>query len=76
METEFLKHLPLFSGLADHDLKWLIDQARPIAISAGEVLIEEGALGDSMFIILDGEFEVSKRSAQQDIKLDVREQGA
>jgi signal transduction histidine kinase len=76
MYVEFLKRLPLFSGLADHDLKWLIDQAKPIAISAGEVLIEEGTLGDSMFIILDGEFEVSKRSAQQDIKLDVREQGA
>ncbi len=76
MYTEFLKRLPLFSGLADRDLKWLIDQAKPIAISAGEVLIEEGTLGDSMFIILDGEFEVSKRSAQQDIKLDVREQGA
>jgi signal transduction histidine kinase len=74
--TEFLKRLSLFSGLADHDLKWLIEQAKPIAINAGDVLIEEGTLGDSMFIILDGEFEVSKRSAQQDIKLDVREQGA
>jgi signal transduction histidine kinase len=76
MYAEFLKRLPLFSGLQDHDLKWLIDQAKPITLKAGEVLIEEGSAGDAMYIVIDGEFEISKRSAQQDIKLDVREPGA
>lgn len=76
MYTEFLKRLPLFSALNDHDLEWLIHQAKPIAINAGDILIQEGSAGDALYIILDGEFEVSKQSAQQDIKLDVREPGA
>jgi signal transduction histidine kinase len=76
MYEEFLKRLPLFSGLQDQDLNWLIDRAKPITLQAGELLIEEGSAGDSMYIIIDGEFEISKRSAQQDIKLDVREPGA
>jgi signal transduction histidine kinase len=76
MYAEFLKRLPLFSGLQDHDLNWLIDQAKPLELKAGEMLIEEGSAGDSMYIVVEGEFQISKRSAQQDIKLDVREPGA
>jgi signal transduction histidine kinase len=76
MSVEFLKQLPLFESLPDQDLAWLYQQARPIAIKAGEVLIQEGDSGDSLYIILDGEFSISKRSAQQDIELDLREPGA
>ena len=75
MYTEFLKRLQLFSGLSDHDLEWLIQQATPITLSAGDMLLEEGQAGDSLYVVLDGEFQISKRSAQQEIKVDVREAG-
>ena len=76
MSTELLKQLPLFSQLTDADLDWLYGQATPVEISAGEFLLKEGDPGDSMFIILDGEFEVTKRSGPQEIALAVREPGA
>ncbi len=75
MSTEFLRELPLFAGLSEHDLDWLIQKAEPLSIRAGELLIEEGSPGDAMYIILEGEFEVTKRSGPQDIAIDVRDPG-
>ncbi|MBI3760625.1 MAG: cyclic nucleotide-binding domain-containing protein [Chloroflexi bacterium] len=76
MSVEFLRRLELFSGVAEADLNWLIEQARPVTVEAGGVLIEEGTPGDSLYIIEDGAFEVLKRSGQQDIAIAVREPGA
>jgi signal transduction histidine kinase len=76
MSIELLRQLPLFAGLSDDDLKWLYSQAEPVSTPAGELLIEEGSPGHAMYIILDGEFQVTKRSGPQEIALDVREPGA
>jgi len=76
MSIEFLRQLPLFAGLPEHDLDWLFQKAEPISIRAGDLLIEEGSPGDALYIVLDGEFEVTKRSGPQDIAIDVRQPGA
>ncbi|MGH2593576.1 MAG: cyclic nucleotide-binding domain-containing protein, partial [Anaerolineae bacterium] len=76
MSIEFLQQLPLFTGLSETDLDWLFQKAEPVSIRAGDLLIEEGSPGDALFIILDGEFEVTKRSGPQDIAIDVRQPGA
>jgi signal transduction histidine kinase len=69
MNVDFLRRLPLFAGLSDADLEHLYGAAEGVSVSAGETLIAEGEPGDSMFIALDGQFEVSKRSGERDVIL-------
>jgi signal transduction histidine kinase len=75
MNTELMQRSPLLSGLSPESLDKLVKLSREISISAGEVLIEEGGAGDSAYVILDGELEVSKRSADRDIVLSTRHAG-
>jgi signal transduction histidine kinase len=72
---EFIRRLPLFSGLNEEDLGRLVDMAEPITLQPGEVLMEEGSDGDAFYVALDGEFEVTKRSDQRDILLALRGSG-
>lgn len=72
---EFIRRLPLFSGLTEEDLGRLVDMAEPISLSPGEILMEEGSAGDALYVALDGEYEVTKRSDQRDVLLAVRSAG-
>lgn len=72
---EFIRRLPLFSGLAEEDLGRLVDMAEPISLRQGEVLMEEGSAGDAFYVALDGEVEVTKRSDQREVLLAVRGAG-
>jgi signal transduction histidine kinase len=76
MSIEFLRRLPLFASLPEADLEELYRRAEPMRLSPGELLIEEGAPGDALFVLLDGELQVSKRSGAQDVKVDVRLPGS
>jgi CRP-like cAMP-binding protein len=49
-----LREEPLFSCLSDEQLNQLITQARLSTFGRGEPVIEEGAAGDSMFVLLRG----------------------
>jgi signal transduction histidine kinase len=75
MSIEFLRRLPLFASLPEADLAELYRRSEPMAIKAGDLLIEEGAPGDALFVLLDGELQVTKRSGAQDVKVDVRVPG-
>ncbi|HLF28401.1 MAG TPA: ATP-binding protein [Anaerolineae bacterium] len=75
MSIEFLRQLPLFASLSEADLEWLFHNAEPITIGTGETLIEEGGPGDSLYIVVDGEFEITKRSGQHDIAVALRAPG-
>ncbi len=52
-----------------------MDNAEPVSLRAGEVLMKQGDPGDSAFVIVSGEFEVQKQSGQTLIKIDVRNPG-
>jgi signal transduction histidine kinase len=67
MSKDFLRNLPLFAGLSDEDLSRLCDMAETVTVRAGEVLMEEGSLGDALFVILDGSFEITKRARERDL---------
>jgi signal transduction histidine kinase len=67
MSKEFLRRLPVFSGLTEEDLDKLYEMAETVSVEAGHVLMEEGTMGDSLYVVLDGIFEVSKRSGQQEV---------
>jgi signal transduction histidine kinase len=75
MIADFLRRLPLFAGLNDQDMQRLLDMAEPVTLQAGELLMEEGTPGDSAYIILEGEFEILKRSGQQDVVIALRGPG-
>src|SRR5919199_199885 len=66
-DREMLRQLPLFAGLSEEDFERLYQMAEPVTVAAGEVLIREGDVGDAMYAILEGEFEVSQGSGQQEL---------
>lgn len=58
--TELLKHVPIFHGLSAEQ----IDKLNPIisvsGVRQGTLIIKDGDRGDEMFVLLDGEVEISK----------------
>jgi signal transduction histidine kinase len=75
MSTEFLQRLPLFAGLSEGDLSWLEERSETVDIHPGELLMAEGSPGDALYIVLDGEFEISKHSGQQEVVIARRGSG-
>ncbi len=75
MNLHDLRKSPLFQGLSDEELQQLMDMAEPVTLQAGEILIKQGELGDSAYVVINGEFEVQKQSGQSLIKIDVRNPG-
>src|SRR3712207_720006 len=72
---EFLRQLPLFAGLPEADLDWLYRMAEPVSFEAGQYVMEEGDPGDALYVVLDGEVQVTKRSGTHDVVLAVRGAG-
>ena len=75
MNLQDLRKSPLFQGLSDEALQQLMDMAEPVSLRAGEILIRQGELGDSAYVVISGDFEVQKQSGQSLIKIDVRNPG-
>jgi CRP/FNR family transcriptional regulator, cyclic AMP receptor protein len=75
MNRETLRRLPLFEGLADDDLERLDEMVHERPIEPGELLMAQGDPGDAVYVVLDGEFEITKRSNDQEFVLAVRGAG-
>ncbi len=75
MNEDYVAQLPLFEGVDRRDLDWLFSTAEPVEIPAGHVLMKEGDPGGSLYLVLDGEFEFTKRSGEQEVVLAVRGSG-
>ena len=73
---EFLKKVPLFSKLADDDLKQLCTSVTEEFFSEGQILFEEGDIGNKAFVIMEGEIEIFKDSAGRSILLATHRPGA
>lgn len=72
---EFLRKIPLFASLPDEDLQSLCQIIRDYHLPAGEVLFEEGSMGDMAYIIRNGEVEIIKSSQKREILLAKRGPG-
>jgi CRP-like cAMP-binding protein len=59
---------PLFEMLAPAELSHLAELARLQRYEPGEVIFEEGDLGDSLFVIVGGQVEVVRRGPDGDIR--------
>jgi signal transduction histidine kinase len=75
MNNELLQRTPLLAGLPPADLEELVGMSTTVHLPAGQALLTEGEDGDSAFVILEGELQVSKRSEGRDLVLSVRRQG-
>ncbi|HEY3341371.1 MAG TPA: ATP-binding protein [Anaerolineae bacterium] len=69
MTKELLRQSSLFAGLSDVDLDKMYMASTMINLPAGEILIQEGVIGRSMYIVLSGELEVTKRSGADEVVL-------
>lgn len=54
---------PLFEMLSNQELEYITDLTRPKHFSAGQVIFDEGELGDSLYVIALGEVEVVRKDA-------------
>src|SRR5690349_10711785 len=54
--------LPLFEGLREQDVAWVLDESVPLEVLEGEVLFREGGEDVHFFILLEGKLEVTKRA--------------
>lgn len=70
-----LRQVPLFADLSEEDLERLYRMADTVSIPAGELVLQEGDPGDSLFVVLDGELEVTKRHGGRDVLLAVYKAG-
>lgn len=58
--TEHLRGVPLFSKLSDGDLERIATVATELRETAGKTLLREGSAALEMFVVLDGELEVTR----------------
>lgn len=72
---EIIRKVPLFAGLTPQQAERLYASGRTLTVAPGEFIIREGEPGDSLFIVLEGELEVTKRDGERDIRLAVRRPG-
>lgn len=56
----FLKSIDLFSQIPGEDLARVAQIAEEIEFEAGEQVMKEGEIGDSMYLIVDGDVHVFK----------------
>lgn len=75
MTVDYLRQLPLFAGVDRQDLDWLFSTAERMDVPAGHILMREGDPGGSLYLVLEGEFEYTKRSGEQEVVLAVRGAG-
>lgn len=62
-KVSVLSGSPLFEMLSSEELEYAAELSRPKHYTAGQVVFEEGELGDAVFVIASGDVEVSRRNA-------------
>lgn len=60
-DAAFFRKIFLFQDLEDRELEQVLSRTYPREFSAGQVIIEEGDPGDSLYIMVSGEVEITKR---------------
>ena len=71
----FFKRVPLFENLSPSDLKQVAALAQEESFSDGMALVQEGDIGDVMFIIVSGEVRVLITKGQKEVELARRKAG-
>ena len=56
-----LRRIPLFEGLTDDELRWLVEQGSERFVPAGEINGREGEPVEHLYVILEGELRITKK---------------
>ncbi len=56
---QLIRHIPLFSGLSEHELDALAAIAITRKVNKNNMIVQEGDRGDSLFIIVEGGVKIS-----------------
>jgi signal transduction histidine kinase/predicted CoA-binding protein len=72
---DFLRKIPLFMDLPKEDLERLCEMVSELLLPAGQILIEEGSLGDKAYVVKSGQLEILKESGGRHVLLAVRQAG-
>jgi signal transduction histidine kinase len=70
-----LRQVPLLADLSEEDLERLYEMAETVSVPAGQLVLREGDTGDSLYVVLEGELEVTKRRGGQEVVLSTYEPG-
>jgi len=74
-DLDLLRQVPLFAELTADESIELYNSSQRLCAEPGHVLIREGDAGDSMYIVLSGALEVTKRDGDNEIVLATRKAG-
>lgn len=69
MSKAFLQQLPLFKDISADDLDRLYTKAEPVVVQPGQIVMAEGDPGDALYILLDGQLEITKQVGQRTVLL-------
>ena len=61
LDIEFLKKFQIFEGLSDAQIKKIRTMMTQVDYPGGSVIIRDGDLGEEMYVLLDGEVEITKQ---------------
>ena len=70
-----LRQVPLLADLSEEDLERLYEMAETVSVPAGQFVLREDDTGDSLYVVLEGELEVTKRRGGQEVVLSSYEPG-
>ncbi|RKX83811.1 MAG: hypothetical protein DRP57_07170, partial [Spirochaetes bacterium] len=59
-QKDLLKKVGILSDLDEKERNLIFKIAKKVEVPSGDVIMREGDIGDSMFLFLEGEVEVSK----------------
>jgi signal transduction histidine kinase/predicted CoA-binding protein len=71
----FLRNVPLFADLDDADLEQICSQVEEVRLEPGQILFEEGSLGQHAYVIREGKIEIYTEANGHSIQLAVRQSG-
>lgn len=63
MTNDTVLHAPLFANLDEAEARALFDSMSQVDLAKGEVLFQEGAPGDQLFIITEGKIKLGRSSS-------------
>ncbi|MGI9610392.1 MAG: ATP-binding protein [Acidimicrobiia bacterium] len=73
--ADILRGLPYFADLPTDLLDKVCQESEQIDVSAGSVIIEEGTLSEEMYVVVAGEFAVTKAGSASDVQLAILSAG-
>src|SRR5438045_7584724 len=69
---ELLRKVPVFEGLSDDHITWFLSHSQEVRLKPGDSYVRQGDPADSMFVMLDGEFQWRGEIAGETVVLPVQ----